>query len=139
MVHTIEKESQMKHTTKLPTVYSLYIKYMLTNENFRKLYRDITNKEVMKKAIQQWNDISDVQKKEWKAVCIENIHKVNMETLMQILFGNVALQSSNVSGYDIKGTCDENHYELQKETPIISSHHQMASILNSAKQRGTMK
>lgn len=129
---TIEQSQQTNvQEVKIPTVYSLYIKYMLANKEFRASHSDLTNKELMKMAIHNWNDISDTKKKEWKTICIENIHSMNIETLMQLLFNNVTTTSETVQ-HTMKSYNDID-YELKKESPIIQSRDQMVEILHHDK------
>ena len=50
------------------TVYMLFIKHKLSDEVFKSQHKNATNKELMSFAVQQWREVSDTQKEEWKSI-----------------------------------------------------------------------
>lgn len=76
-----------KQTNKTPTVYSLFLKYILSDEDFRKQYSSESNKNIMKKAIQLWNEINDSKKTEWKQI-VSQMTNIDIDLLLHKLFND---------------------------------------------------
>lgn len=108
--------SNKTQTKKLPTVYSLFLKYMLSNEKFCNLHGTETNKSKMKKAIEMWNNVCDSQKVIWKQT-VYDMQNADIDTLLHVLFHNYE-QNVYTSRTDID-------IELSKDIPLILSKEQM--------------
>ena len=107
----------MSDTKKNPTIYSLFLKYMTTNNEFKARHTCLTSRELMKKAIEEWKEIPDSKKKEWKDTYPHHAH-YDLDTILKILFDDHKLgieSSNNIHAF----------FELQKETPVILSKQQM--------------
>ena len=110
-------------TKKTPTIYMLYIKYILANDGFRARYPGCTNKELMKNAIDEWKSIPDSKKNDWKTTYTQHQH-LETDVILQILFDTI-----DTSKYHVVNTDD---IELKKETPLIMSREQMPKITSKS-------